>query len=581
MLNKFSVRVRLILLLLVTSVAMLIVGIVGISGINLMSKEIDDVYHGGIDQLEHLVVIRENLSTEIMETVVKSKIGLIPFAEAMERIKKGREAIDTAWSGVMKGIAENIFSSENDLKKHAAQFDSQIKILDDYLRKLQNLQSFEGKDEVIKDIFNVIDPLNKIRYQIAVIYITDSKKDYEEAKRNASNYDFFMVITLIIGLLISVVFAFIIIRSIVAPLNYVVENLDRVAEGDTSMKLVTTSGGELGKLLCSVQNLIASSEKMCGILASFARGDLTANVTSRSQHDTLGISLTEMSVQMKKMIGEIKEEVNVLSSSSQEIMASLSQLSSGTAESAAAVTETTTTLEELKQTSHVSSEKAKEVLVSAEETLKTVTMSERSVKSTIEDMTQIRDRMQIISESILKLSEKSLAIAEIMDSVNDIAEQSNLLAVNAAIEAAKAGEQGRSFSIVAQEIRTLAEQSKGATVQVRSLLSEIQNATNAAVMATEQGSKAVAKGVDQSTQTSTAIGELAGNMKKVTQSANQIVLSNQQQSIGTEQISIAMSNINEATQQHVERLKEIEAAIAALNKVSTSLKGLTDQYKIG
>lgn len=260
---------------------------------------------------------------------------------------------------------------------------------------------------------------------------------------------------------------------------------------------------------------------------------------------------------------------------SQDIKTSIAHLSSGATETAAAVTETTTTIEELKQTADISVDKAKDVLANAQETLQAVSSSEKSVTSTLEDINQIRDRMQVISDSILKLSEKSLAIAEIMDSVGDIAEQSNLLAVNAAIEAAKAGEAGRSFSIVAQEIRTLAEQSKGATVQVRSLLNEIQTATNAAVLATEQGSKAVAKGVDQSTKTNQTIQELTGKMTRVTQAANQIVLSNQQQRIGTEQITVAISQINEAANQHVEHIKQIEEAVDTLNHVADALKVLT------
>ncbi len=113
-------------------------------------------------------------------------------------------------------------------------------------------------------------------------------------------------------------------------------------------------------------------------------------------------------------------------------------------------------------------------------------------------MKRIQTHMDSIAASIVRLSDQSQAIGEIIASVNDLAEQSNLLAVNAAIEAAKAGEQGKGFAVVAQEVRSLAEQSKQATAQVRNILGDIQKATSAAVMATEQGSKAVEAGVKQS-----------------------------------------------------------------------------------
>src|SRR2546429_5481422 len=115
-------------------------------------------------------------------------------------------------------------------------------------------------------------------------------------------------------------------------------------------------------------------------------------------------------------------------------------------------------------------------------------------------MQGIRGQMSSIAESILSLSAQSQAIGAIIASVDDLAAQSKLLAVNAAIEAAKAGEQGKGFAVVAQEVKSLAEQSKQATVQVRKLLNDIQKATSAAVMATEQGNKAVEAGVKQSTE---------------------------------------------------------------------------------
>ncbi|QLH36673.1 MAG: hypothetical protein HWD61_11490 [Parachlamydiaceae bacterium] len=110
--------------------------------------------------------------------------------------------------------------------------------------------------------------------------------------------------------------------------------------------------------------------------------------------------------------------------------------------------------------------------------------------------------MKYISDSIVKLSKFGQSIGEIVDTVNEFTERSNLLAVNAAIEAAKAGENGKGFAVVAHEIRTLAEQSKSANFQIRSILDEIQNSTTAAVLATEQGSKAAEKGVGQSAKTS-------------------------------------------------------------------------------
>lgn len=363
-------------------------------------------------------------------------------------------------------------------------------------------------------------------------------------------------------------------------LNRVVANVQEMLANKDTAKLNETLPTEFVK---TIDPVLVDLSALIHLHAVDIRDDYTRAINHSLDYQTwtilailgaLALLVPLILYNARGIIAPLKYAIDCIEVS-QDIKTSIAHLSSGAAETASAVTETTTTIEELKQTADISVDKAKDVLSNAQETLQAVSSSERSVTSTLEDIIQMRDRMQVISDSILKLSEKSLAIAEIMDSVSDIAEQSNLLAVNAAIEAAKAGEAGRSFSIVAQEIRTLAEQSKGATVQVRSLLSEIQGATNAAVLATEQGSKAVAKGVDQSTKTNQTIQELTGKMTRVTQAANQIVLSNQQQRVGTEQITVAISQINEAANQHVQHIKQIEEAVDTLNHVADALRVLT------
>jgi methyl-accepting chemotaxis protein len=195
-------------------------------------------------------------------------------------------------------------------------------------------------------------------------------------------------------------------------------------------------------------------------------------------------------------------------------------------------------------------------------------------------MNRIREQMEAIAESTVRLSEQGQAIGEIIASVNDLAERSNLLAVNAAIEAAKAGEHGRGFVVVAQEIRSLAEQSKQATAQVRTILSDIQQATNAAVMATEQGSKAVEAGVKQSTEAMEAIRVLGDSIVESAQSATQIAASSHQQLIGMDQVALAMENIKQASTQNAASTKQAETAAQGLHELGQKLKRLVEQYQV-
>lgn len=180
----------------------------------------------------------------------------------------------------------------------------------------------------------------------------------------------------------------------------------------------------------------------------------------------------------------------------------------------------------------------------------------------------------------MRLSEQSQAIGEIIATVNDLAEQSNLLAVNAAIEAARAGEQGKGFAVVAQEVKSLAEQSKHATAQVRTILGDIQKATSAAVLATEQGNKAVEAGVKQSAEAGESIRLLTDSVTEGAQAAVQIAASSQQQMVGMDQVALAMENIKQASIQNVSGTKQAEAAAESLHELGQKLKQLAEQYKV-
>ena len=285
-------------------------------------------------------------------------------------------------------------------------------------------------------------------------------------------------------------------RNIAAPLGEVTLIADRIAHGDLAGELrAVRRSDEVGSLRNAFYRMNESLRLLAGRANQIAAGNLAGETAAKSDQDVLGHAFTKMTHNLRGIIQEISEAVNVLASSASEIFASTSQLASGAAETAAAVTQTTTTVEEVKQASRVSSDKAKFVAGTAQQASQVAQSGRRAVEEMIEGTNRTRQQMEAIAESIVRLSEQSQTIGEIIASVDDLAAQSNLLAVNASIEAAKAGEYGRGFSVVAQEVKSLADQSKQATTQVRAILTQIQKATNGAVAATEQGTKTVEAGV--------------------------------------------------------------------------------------
>ncbi|MEX2542358.1 MAG: methyl-accepting chemotaxis protein [Trueperaceae bacterium] len=271
---------------------------------------------------------------------------------------------------------------------------------------------------------------------------------------------------------------------------------------------------------------------------------------------------------------QLQDGILRLSSSAAQILSTTAEVAAGTAQTATAVSETTATVEEVKQTAQAASQKAKQVSDSAQRMTEVAQNGRDSVEDTVEVMNSIQVQMESVAGSIVQLAEQSQAIGEIIATVNDLAEQSNLLAVNAAIEATRAGEHGKGFGVVAQEVRSLASQSKQATSQVRTLLGDIQKATNAAVLATEQGKKAVGNGSSQTQATSEAINQLADSVIAAAQAATQIAASNQQQMVGMDQVALAMDNIKQASSQNVAGTRQAEEAAQDLQELGRSLKRL-------
>jgi methyl-accepting chemotaxis protein len=391
--------------------------------------------------------------------------------------------------------------------------------------------------------------------------------------------------TILLGTLAALVFAglagLIITRNIARPLQQLTGVAERVTLGDLSIAVpVDHRGDEVGVLARAFDRMTRSLRTMAGAAEQIAAGDLRTTVQPQSPNDLLGNAFVRMTANLRQQLGGVVEATAVLGSAASEIVASSTQLASGASESAAAVSETTTTVEEIRQTAQLASQKAKAVADSAQ---KAVQISNTGRKSTVEataGMNRIRAQMEAIAESMMRLSEQSQTIGQIIASVEDLAAQSNLLAVNAAIEAAKAGEHGKGFGVVAQEVKSLAEQSRQATDRVRIILGDIQKATTAAVLATEQGSKAVEAGGRQTELAGESIEALATSVTEAAHAATQIATSSQQQLAGMDQVASAMENIRQAGTQNVASAKQLETAARNLNDLGQRLQQLVEGYAL-
>ncbi|WP_218281497.1 methyl-accepting chemotaxis protein [Pseudomonas sp. LPB0260] len=347
-----------------------------------------------------------------------------------------------------------------------------------------------------------------------------------------------------------------------------------------SLLLVGISAG-LAWLLS--RHIARPLSRLTGWAERIGRGEIPQGIVGSARQDEVGRlsqAFVDMSQYLRELVQEMNEGITVLASSSEEILAATSQVATSTQETATAISEIVTTVEEVKQTAELAGSKSQTVAESTERTRQVALNGREAVEEALKGMGLIREQMQAVAESIMHLGEQSQTIGEIVASVGDLAEQSNLLGVNASIEAMKAGEAGKGFSVVAQEVKALADQSKQATAQVRGILGEIQKAMTKAVLLAEQGSKTVESGFERAQSSGDAIRALSSNIEASSEVALQIAATSQQQMIGMDQIATAMASIRQASQDNVGGTQQVDLAARNLHQLGMKLKTLASRFKL-
>lgn len=288
--------------------------------------------------------------------------------------------------------------------------------------------------------------------------------------------------------------------------------------------------------------------------------------------------LEKESHQREHTLKTVAEFVNQLTGASAQILASTTEQVASAQEQGSAVTETVSTVEEITKTSEEAAGRARGVSDSARHAEEVGRNGRRAVEEAVAAMGAVREQVESIAARILSLAEQAQAIGDIITTVNDISEQTHMLALNASIEASRAGEHGRGFSVVAAEVKALADQSKKATGQVRQILGQIQKATHGAVMTTEEGTKSVAAATRVVSEAGANIQTLSDLLAQASLTAAQIAASANQQATGIGQIRQAMHDVNQATQQALISSRQTERAMQDLNAMGQKLKGLLGEY---
>jgi len=339
---------------------------------------------------------------------------------------------------------------------------------------------------------------------------------------------------------------------------------------------------DVTKIVSQQKYLERSSRSLLAEMEKFAEGDLTVSIT-KEKEDEIGQLFDGFNKAVQNigaLISELTGAVQATASAANQISASTEEMAAGAQEQSAQASEVATAVEEMATTIIETTKNANAAAENAKVAGDTANAGGKVISESINGMNRISEVVSKAASTVQALGKSSDEIGEIVQVINDIADQTNLLALNAAIEAARAGEQGRGFAVVADEVRKLAERTTKATKEIATMIKQIQKDTAEAVSSIQVGETEVEGGKVMAEKSGDSLKNIVHATNKVVDMINAVASASEEQSSAAEQISKSIESINNVTHESASDIQQIARASEDLNRLTENLQSLIERFKI-
>ncbi len=549
LLSNLPIKIRLSVLVGFMAIVAVSIGLLGLSGMRHADKSIDEMFHGNLHHTEMLGVIAEH--GQEMRTLLLLSLQHDPnskFAKMhnhsvtvhLDLIREDMDKIDEAWKAYMTGPVPA------ELRSHVASFEKQKEVLfkQGYLPAIEKIHAGDYTAANVL-LLKTINPAFGESLKAVDAMVAQEAAEADEAFQ-ATDAEYHQMITIVIvalvaGISVSILFAYFIIAGISKGVTQVDIAANKLAEGDLSARVDYTAKDEIGHIATTVNH---------------------------------------MAENFRNTVNEVKDAITRLAAAAEETSVVTAQTTAGINQQQTETSQVATAINEMSATVQEVARNAVEAAAAAQEADDTFENGKKVIDRVITSIGDLAGEVEKASNVIQQLELESKNIGSVLDVIKSIAEQTNLLALNAAIEAARAGEQGRGFAVVADEVRTLAGRTQESTQEIEEMIGKLQSGTNNAVKVMGQGKEMTQVGVEQAAAAGEALQTINAAVERITSMNTQIASAAEEQSTVTEEINRSIVSINGVAEQSSIGAQQTAAASDDLAKLAEQLKGLVDRFKV-
>ncbi|MDG5901828.1 methyl-accepting chemotaxis protein [Shewanella xiamenensis] len=540
--NGLQIKQKMFIGILVPLLMLVTIGFIAIYMMGKIEYGVERIYNDRVVPLDDLKVIADKYAVDVIDAINKANAGGFSASQAANALENASKTINQYWP---KYLATELTQEESRLAQQAGQLflpaNQQVELLISYLRGRNGDVAYQLNDKILP-LYQAIDPISGKISELIALQIKIAGQ--ERAAANEIYHSSIAIFATLAGLamLTSILIGLWVNRSVMNPINDIVRNLKTIRQdSDLTVKFRTFNDDELGLISTSLTQVI---EHLRGILHSIAEAANTVNS-----------SATE------------------LSSFTQETNKRMQQQQAETEQTATAMNEMTATVAEVAQSTSAAADSAKDADNYAAN-------GNRIVIDSISSMSQLSEQIQKTAQVIGFLSNESQSIGRVLDVIKSIAEQTNLLALNAAIEAARAGEQGRGFAVVADEVRTLAQRTQKSTQEIEAMIATLQKGVKEAVNAMEVGIKQVDDANNKANEAGQALKEIVASVDNIAELNAHIATAAEEQSSVAESINRSIIAISDITDDSTRSAHELSESVINLTKLASSMRNQVSAFRL-